>query len=273
MERCKIIHQVTSKYLFKLNDTNPHTATFGTEADISKICQCVWYEYVYYRGQSASYPHMKEFIGRCLGPTQNEVNKMAQWILTGNGQVVPRRATRHLTKSELAPTNDTEQRKRTEFDVPITNRIGNAFTLPPTIDPDIVHAQGNEANPQGGDFDPYLDDDEIPEFVPQPNILNAAGKPILQKSFYDTMVNVELLLPRGQMNWIATIVKQSVDNNLKAIGSWNDNPMLNTLVYECEFSDGTVKEYSANIIAENIFLEADADGHRDIMMTDITNHK
>ena len=76
------------------------------------------------------------------------------------------------------------------------------------------------------------------------------------------------------MNWLATIVKQSVDDNVKAIGSWNDNPMLNTLVYEWEFSDGTIKEYSANIIAENIFLGADVDGHRDIMMmTDITNHK
>ena len=122
---------------------------------------------------------------------------MAQWILTGNGQVVPRRAARHLTKSELAPTNDTEQRKRTEFDVPITNRIGNAFTLPPTIDPDIVHAQGNEANPQGGDFKTYLDDEETPAFVPQANILDAAGKTILQKSFSDTMINAEVLIPRG----------------------------------------------------------------------------
>ena len=75
------------------------------------------------------------------------------------------------------------------------------------------------------------------------------------------------------MNWLATIVNQYVDDNGKTIGYWNDNPMLNTLVYECEFSDGTVKEYSANIIAENIFLGADADGHRDIMMTGIINHK
>ena len=48
--------------------------------------------------------------------------------------------------------------------------------------------------------------------------------------------------------------------------------MLNTLVHECKFSDGTVKEYAANIIPETIFLEADADGNRDRMMTGISDH-
>ena len=106
---------------------------------------------------------------------------MAQWILTGIGQVVPRRAINHLTKAELAPSNETEQRKRTEFDADTKNSLGNSFTLPPTTAPDIVHERGNEANPQGGDFEPYLDDEETPAFVPQSDILDAAGKPFLQK--------------------------------------------------------------------------------------------
>ena len=108
---------------------------------------------------------------------------MAQWILTGNGQVVSRQAIRHLMKSELAPSNETEQRKCTEFDAAITNHLGDLFTLPATTDPGIFHAQGNKANPQGGNFEPYLDDEETPEFVPQVKILDTAGKPILQKSF------------------------------------------------------------------------------------------
>jgi hypothetical protein len=35
MERRAKIYQITAKNLFQLNGTNPHTATFGTEADIS----------------------------------------------------------------------------------------------------------------------------------------------------------------------------------------------------------------------------------------------
>ena len=68
---------------------------------------------------------MKECLGLCLGPSQNEGNDMAQWIFTGNGQVVPRQAIRHLTKDELVLSNEMEKRKRTEFDAAITNHLGD----------------------------------------------------------------------------------------------------------------------------------------------------
>ena len=44
MERRALIFQVTAKKLFQLNGTNPHTATFGLEADISHLCQFGWYK-------------------------------------------------------------------------------------------------------------------------------------------------------------------------------------------------------------------------------------
>ncbi len=92
MERRALIFQVTAKKLFQLNGTNPHTATFGTEADISHLCVFGWYEWVYYCNQSAAYPYQKECLGRCLGPAKNEGNIMAQWVLKENGRVVPRRS-------------------------------------------------------------------------------------------------------------------------------------------------------------------------------------
>ncbi len=88
MERRALIFQVTTKKLFQLNGTNPHTATFGTEADISHLCIFGWYEWVYYHNQSAAYPFQKECLGRCLGPVKNEGNIMAQWVLKENGKVV-----------------------------------------------------------------------------------------------------------------------------------------------------------------------------------------
>ena len=43
------------------------------------------------------------------------------------------------------------------------------------------------------------------------------------------------------MNGLTTVVNHCVDDNGKTIGYWNENPMLNTPVYEFKFSDGTVK--------------------------------
>ncbi len=57
------------------------------------------------------------------------------------------------------------------------------------------------------------------------------------------------------------------------IGTFHKNPLLNTLLYECEFDDGTTREYAANTIASNIFLELDADGFSSSLLYHIVDHK
>ena len=65
------------------------------------------------------------------------------------------------------------------------------------------------------------------------------------------------------MNVLAKVVRQSVDENGEVTGNFHENPMLNTLIYGCKFSDGTIKECVANIIDGNIFNESDPDGYQD----------
>ena len=40
---------------------------------------------------------------------------------------------------------------------------------------------------------------------------------------------------------MAKVVRRVVDSDGKAVGTYNSNPILNTMVYECEFPDGAVK--------------------------------
>ena len=61
MERRALIFQITAKKLFQLNGTNPHTMTFGTDADISHLRQFGWYEWV------NSWGIPGEFLGVHLG--------------------------------------------------------------------------------------------------------------------------------------------------------------------------------------------------------------
>ena len=76
MERRALISQDTSKKLFQLQGSNPYTATFGTQADISDLCYFAWYEWVYYRDKLAAFPFHKECLGQCLGPAKNDGNVM-----------------------------------------------------------------------------------------------------------------------------------------------------------------------------------------------------
>ena len=94
-------------------------ATLGEMGDISNLCQFDWYEWIYFRQHTSKFPYQKETLGRCLGPTKDEGNEMAQWILQQNGQIVPRRTLRRLRQEETSPYNLVKKAKRDAFDVNI----------------------------------------------------------------------------------------------------------------------------------------------------------
>ena len=62
------------------------------------------------------------------------------------------------------------------------------------------------------------------------------------------------------------VVGRVTDRNGRPVGTFNSNPLLDTRVYEVEFPDGSVNQYSANIIAESIYLECDNEGRRSQML-------
>ena len=69
---------LTTKNLFQVQGQNPYLATLGKMGDISNLCQYKWHKWVYFRQGKAPFPHMKEELGRCLGPTKNKGDGMAQ---------------------------------------------------------------------------------------------------------------------------------------------------------------------------------------------------
>ena len=56
-------------------------------------------------------------------------------------------------------------------------------------------------------------------------------------------------------------------------GTYHDNPFLNTITYDVEFSDGQVKEYGTNIIAKNMLTQVDSDGYSLSLMDSIIDHQ
>ncbi len=45
------------------------------------------------------------------------------------------------------------------------------------------------------------------------------------------------------------------------------------ITYMCEFPDRTVKEYSANVMASNLFSEANSNGHASVFLYKIVEHR
>ena len=254
-ERRALIHNVIPKGLFQLQGSNPITSTFGFQPDISNICQFEWYSWCYFREESnVQFPFQKEQLGRVLGPLRNEGNAMTQAILRINGRVVPRRTVRPLTVSEIQ--SPVEIKKREEFDKSITKLLGNCKEpLPsgtkldqdsmPTLDDFMCEEDGNISLP------PSLLDDPV----------DFTGKAVYDQPPTDALINMEILLPQGEEFQRATVKRRATDHEGKLVGEFNENPLLNTAVYDVELSDGVVREYSANIIAENIYQQVDSNGY------------
>jgi hypothetical protein len=103
------------------------------------------------------------------------------------------------------------------------------------------------------DYVPYEDDAEIRRSIPQSEVLDFNGKPIDTRSITDQLIGlVELSLPQGEKMTPAKVIGLSMDEKGKVIGNINEDPILNTTLYDVEFPDGMVRSYAANVIAENI---------------------
>ena len=63
------------------------------------------------------------------------------------------------------------------------------------------------------------------------------------------------------------------DSDGKPLGREHSNPILDTRKYEVEFPGGELAEYSANIIAKNMWSQCDTEGNQYLLMDEIIDHK
>jgi hypothetical protein len=49
--------------------------------------------------------------------------------------------------------------------------------------------------------------------------------------------------------------------------------MLDSIVYDVEFPDGTIREYAANLIAENMLTQVDSDGYSLTLIEGIVEYR
>ena len=84
-----------------------------------------------------------------------------------------------------------------------------------------------------------------------------------------------LALPHGEeaTPQYAKVTNRLRDANVIPIGTADDNPILDTPMYEVEFMDGTKQSLSANYIAENVFTQVDQDGNRQVLLDEIIDYR
>jgi hypothetical protein len=107
--RAAIMNATAQPTCYALDGQVPWTRMTGQPLDISNICEFKWFEWIYYRDHTSTFPHASEQLGRCLGPALNAGTVMSQWVLTRQGNVIPRQTLRKLTPSELMSETETKK--------------------------------------------------------------------------------------------------------------------------------------------------------------------
>ena len=262
IERRARINNLTAKDRFNLHGTTAYTATFGEEGDISNLCQYGWYQWCYYREHTEKFPFNREVLGRVLGPARGEGNEMSQWVLKANGKVVPRRTHRPLTVAEMH--SPTEEKKRKVFTELIERRWGTSINPPKT---------DNDAKADD-EFEFYEDDDEQERAMPDiEDVVDANGHLLDQQPAYDAIINAEVRMQLGEEYVTGKVKQRALGPDGRVAGTYDENPILNSIVYEVEFPDGQVREYAANVIADNILSQVDDDGFSHTLMEGIIDYK
>lgn len=150
------------------------------------------------------------------------------------------------------------------FDEAITSKLVNQSSdmdVNDAIIPDYL--QYNEAE----------DDYETPHFEPVDKEAVMPEADEFSHEEYDKYISAKVLLPKGDQLVLGKVIGRKRDVNDNPIGVAHSNPIFDTRLYQVQFPEGNVEEYSTNVIAQNIYSQLDNEGHRYLLLNEIIDYK
>ena len=269
------IRCMTATDIFDLNGRTPFENVLGFTPDISELVEFSWFEWVWYHNPVD--PTVDQ-IGRWMGPAHNVGQGLAYYVLNTNAEVVVCSTVSKVSDDEISPM---DLRERQES---FTNKVNSLIG-------DFQHAtiQRSEQVP-GGIDDVYkdlfelnaYDADELKHQVinhndvddTRPDAENIRMNDTPDVEFDDKLINAVVPVPSAGELVHGTVKRRKRDGDTGLlIGRANNNPLLDTRVYEVEMPDGTYADYSANNLIENIYNSVDDNGHTEVFLEDIIDHR
>ena len=114
--------------------------------------------------------------------------------------------------------------------------------------------EDNTTDAEGGLVD-KSEDDDIPVMA------TGLDRQVPAPKVNENYVNSSVMLPRGNTYARGKVIGQKIYASGNAVGSMNDNPILDTCKYHVEFDDGEVSELMKFFIAESIYAACDDSGN------------
>jgi hypothetical protein len=254
------IMRMTASFSGQLQGRTPIEFVTGETPDISEYLDFGFYDWVWFK-RDAGIGEIE--IGKFLGISKNTGSLMSYYVLPSTGVPVSRTTVQRMT--ELEKQTDANRQRIDEFEKAIADRYKEGRLYSRGDKPDLE--QWSELLETDPDFA-----EEFAQTFNNPDVPEADDT--FDPDSYDSYLGMELALDRdGQEPQFARVSKRLKDNSGAPIGQANNNPILDTRLYEVEYHDGHRAAMSANTIAENLFAQVDQDGHRQLLFDGIIGHR
>ena len=236
----------------------------GETPEISEYLDFTFYDWWWYN-DNAGLGETK--LVRWLGVSHHVGSLMSYWILTQQGNVILRTTVSRVTNLETQV--DSTKSHLQEFDTAITDRLND--------DAHII-IEGEKSQPYNWSDHPFDEDsDFVDEFhlVVSNDKIKKANNEFTPDTYDDRYLNMELVVPRGDNPnpQYAKVIKRLRDADSIPIGMANENPILDSHMYEVEYQDGMRASLVANYIAENLFAQVDQEGNRHVLLDEIIDYR
>ena len=236
-----------------VNKRTAYERITGETPDISEWLDYDFYDWVYFWDEPSAPEN--PVIGRWLGVSHRIGSALCYFILKSNGQVVSRTTVQPMKDEELS--KNAIQHQLNEFDANLKERLSDS-SFQVVIDPSIQ----------------YLEDEiaEADVWVPAQGEIPQVEMDTYDPETYDRLLGAEVILSNGDRLERANVTKRLKDSEGNPIGRKHANPILDTSQYEVTFSSGAVREYAANVIAENLIAQCDDEGREFQLLQGIISH-
>ena len=168
---------------------------------------------------------------------------MTQAVLKITGKVFPCRTTLRMTDAEINSETDKSWHKK--FDDEIIRVYGDSMSVPEPVckpyDLGLPYFLYYEAAETVHNIDEYP--------------VDKISKAVFGTSFTDLLMHAKVFLLRREELQSVKVKGQTKYHNENLIGTYDKNPPLNLMLYDAELFDVSIKQYSANFIANNMYSQ------------------
>lgn len=232
----------------------------GVTPDISEWLDFSFYDLVWY-WSTVGEPSRE--LGRWLGISHRIGSDLCYFILTKAGKVVSTTTLQHVTKAEYTDN----QALIEAFNSTVEHRLrDNNFRIDNITDGDYLQ-----------DDVPLPDNDThgiVPSDTEYGDMIATKEQPeVDDHDDYDAYIGAELILDAGGESLSGRVVSRKRDAEGNKIGQRHANPSFDTRAYLLEMQDGSIQEYTANILALNLHSQIDDEGRQYDVFEEICDHK